>query len=55
MNKNFDYKSITNDILKPNLEHLSNVRIIEFTNDMVKVSLDLRKKASNWAQTNKIT
>jgi hypothetical protein len=38
-----DYKSIMNDILKPNLDHLSNVRIIEFTKDIVKVSLDLRK------------
>ncbi len=40
-----DFKSIMNDILKPNLEHLSNVRIIEFTKDMVKISLYSRKKA----------
>jgi hypothetical protein len=39
-----DNKSIMNDISKPNSDHLSNVRIIEFTKDMVKVSFDLRKK-----------
>ena len=33
-----------NDYLLPNLEHLSNVRIIEFSKESIKVSLDLRKK-----------
>jgi hypothetical protein len=33
-----------NEYLRPNLEHLTEVRIIEFTNNSVKVSLDLRKE-----------
>ncbi len=39
-----DYKNLMNDYLLPNLEHLSNVRIIEFSKEGIKVSLDSRKK-----------
>jgi hypothetical protein len=33
-----------NDYLLPNLEHLSNVRIIEFSKEGIRLSLDSRKK-----------
>ncbi len=42
--KILDYKSLLNDYLKPNLEHLTGVRIIEFKNSSTKISLDLRQK-----------
>jgi hypothetical protein len=42
--KVLDYKNLMSDYLLSNLEHLSNVRIIEFSKESIKVSLDLRKK-----------
>ncbi len=42
--KVLDYINLMNDYILPNLEHLSNVRIIEFSKESIKVSLDLRKK-----------
>jgi hypothetical protein len=42
--KILDFKTLLNDFLKTNLEFLSEVRIIEFTNSNTKVSLDLRRK-----------
>jgi hypothetical protein len=42
--KVLDFKNLMNEYLRPNLDYLSEVRIIEFTNQNTKISLDLRKK-----------
>jgi len=42
--KVLDFKSLLNEYFKQNLDYLSEVRIIEFTNQNAKISLDLGKK-----------